>query len=113
MDRLLNKKGCPISRKHKKRNKIEQNNELREGHLLWAEYSNVGKAIGEQGQISDVGKKLKILAVAKGFSSALTGMKDKANKYEVLYDTKSTTDEEKENVKAKKKNRLRIFDRRA
>ena len=40
-------------------------------------------------------KKFKGLAVAKGFSLVLTGMKDIPNKYDNSDDTNITTDEEK------------------
>ena len=51
-------------------------------------------------------KKCKGLSVAKGFYSALTGMREMPNKQEDLDDTKSTTYEEKAAVKAMKKNSL-------
>ena len=46
--------------------------------------------------------------MAKGFSSALTGMKEIPNKYEDLGDMKSTTDEEKATVKSMKRNSLAV-----
>ena len=46
--------------------------------------------------------------MAKGFSSALTGMKEMPNKYEDPDDTKSTTYEEKVAVKSMKRNSLSV-----
>ena len=53
-------------------------------------------------------KKFKGMSVAKGFSSALTGMKEMSNKYEDPDDMKSTTDEEKAAVKSMKRNSLAV-----
>ena len=51
-------------------------------------------------------KKFKGMSVAKGFSSALTGMKEMLNRYEDPDDMKSTTNEENVAVEAMKKNYL-------
>ena len=48
-------------------------------------------------------KKFKGMSVAKGFSSELTGMKEKPNKYDDPDNMKSTTDEEKASVKSMNK----------
>ena len=53
-------------------------------------------------------KKFKGMSVAKGFSSAMTGMKEISNKYEDPYDMKSTTDEEKADMKSLKRNSLAV-----
>ena len=46
--------------------------------------------------------------MAKGISSALNGMKKMANKYEYPDEMKSTTDEEKADVKSMKRNSLAL-----
>ena len=43
-----------------KKNKRGKNNEEREGHLLQADFSNIGKAVKELGQISNVGENFQI-----------------------------------------------------
>ena len=48
-------------------------------------------------------KKFKGMSVAKGFSSELTGMKEKPNKYDDPDNMKSTMDEEKASVKSMNK----------
>ena len=48
------------------------------------------------------------MSVDKGFSSALTGMKEMPNKYEDPDDMKSTTDKEKATVKSMKRNSLAV-----
>ena len=53
-------------------------------------------------------KKFKGMSVAKGFSSALTGMKEMLNRYEDPDDMKSNTNEEKAAVKSMKRNILAV-----
>ena len=53
-------------------------------------------------------KKFKGMSVAKGLSSALNEMKKMANKYEYPDEMKSTTDEEKADVKSMKRNSLAV-----
>ena len=48
------------------------------------------------------------MSVAKGFSSALTGMNEIPNKYDDPDDMKSTMDEEKATVESMKRNSLYV-----